>query len=45
MVLWGRSDESPEGGGADVPGELHARGGDLLMDLIDLCNTPCYGKP
>jgi hypothetical protein len=36
MVLWGRSDESPEGGGADVPGELHACGGDLLMDLIDL---------
>jgi hypothetical protein len=36
MVLRGRGDESPEGGGANVPGELHVCGGDLLMDLIDL---------
>jgi hypothetical protein len=36
MVLRWQGDEGPEGGGADVPGELLACRGDLLADLVDL---------
>jgi hypothetical protein len=39
MVLRGCGDEGPKGDGANVPSELLARGGDLLVDLVDLAHA------